>query len=130
MPNDAKFGLVVGVGLVIAVAVVFFRKDLPGPKAALPEPKAAAAATQPAPPEAPLAASQPRVTPAQTAGLRREPTPDPVDTHVIADGDTLFTIAQKHYGDGDRFFELYQANRDVLKSPDRLPVGATLKVPR
>jgi len=29
MPNDAKLGLVVGVGLVIAVAVVFFRKELP-----------------------------------------------------------------------------------------------------
>lgn len=28
MPNDAKLGLVVGVGLVIAVAVVFFRRDL------------------------------------------------------------------------------------------------------
>ncbi len=27
MPNDAKFGLVVGVGLVIAVAVLFFHKD-------------------------------------------------------------------------------------------------------
>lgn len=30
MPNDAKLGLVVGVGLVIAVAVIFFRKELPG----------------------------------------------------------------------------------------------------
>ena len=29
MPNDAKLGLVVGVGLVIAVAVLFFRKELP-----------------------------------------------------------------------------------------------------
>ena len=28
MPNDAKLGLVLGVGLVIAVAVVFFRRDL------------------------------------------------------------------------------------------------------
>ena len=27
MPNDAKLGLIVGVGLVIGVAVVFFRKD-------------------------------------------------------------------------------------------------------
>jgi len=27
MPNDAKLGLVLGVGLVIAVAVVFTRKD-------------------------------------------------------------------------------------------------------
>lgn len=30
MPNDAKLGLVVGVGLVIAVAVLCFRKDMPG----------------------------------------------------------------------------------------------------
>ncbi len=29
MPNDAKFGLVCGVGLVIAVAVVFFRREVP-----------------------------------------------------------------------------------------------------
>jgi hypothetical protein len=28
MPNDAKLGLIIGVGLVIGVAVVFFRKDL------------------------------------------------------------------------------------------------------
>jgi len=27
MPNDAKLGLVVGLGLVIAVAVVYFRND-------------------------------------------------------------------------------------------------------
>lgn len=35
MPNDAKLGLVVGVGLVIAVAVIFFRKE-PGVAASLP----------------------------------------------------------------------------------------------
>ena len=29
MPNDAKLGLIVGVGLVIGVAMVYFRKDLP-----------------------------------------------------------------------------------------------------
>ena len=32
MPNDAKLGLIVGVGLVIGVAVVFFRKDLGSPE--------------------------------------------------------------------------------------------------
>ncbi len=31
MPNDAKLGLIVGVGLVIGVAMVYFRKDL-GPR--------------------------------------------------------------------------------------------------
>jgi hypothetical protein len=29
MPNDAKLGLLLGVGLVIAIGVVFFRKDGP-----------------------------------------------------------------------------------------------------
>lgn len=28
MPRDAKWGLIIGVGLVLTVAVVFFRKDL------------------------------------------------------------------------------------------------------
>jgi len=32
MPNDAKLGLIVGVGLVIGVAVVFFRKDVGPPE--------------------------------------------------------------------------------------------------
>jgi hypothetical protein len=31
MPNDAKLGLMIGVGLVIGVAMVYFRKDLPPP---------------------------------------------------------------------------------------------------
>jgi len=47
MPNDAKLGLVVGVGLVIAVAVVFFRKEAPEPPAG--EPAAAAIAKPIAP---------------------------------------------------------------------------------
>ena len=33
MPNDAKLGLLVGVGLTIAVAVVFFSKDAPANQA-------------------------------------------------------------------------------------------------
>jgi hypothetical protein len=31
VPNDAKLGLVIGVGVVIAVAVVFFRKEVVSP---------------------------------------------------------------------------------------------------
>jgi hypothetical protein len=51
MPNDAKLGMVVGVGLVIAVAVIFFRKDLTG-QANLNGPPAATVqpVTWPAPP--------------------------------------------------------------------------------
>lgn len=125
MPNDAKFGLVVGVGLVIAVAVVFFRKDLPGQKAAIDAKPAATAAAESPPNE--VAPSQARVTPAQTAGLRRETTSG--RAHVIAEGETLFTIAQRYYNDGARFIDIYKSNSDVIKNPDKLPVGATLVIP-
>jgi len=126
MPNDAKFGLVVGVGLVIAVAIVFFRKDLPGPKAALRELPAETAALAS---ETPAQTSVSRVFQATTAS-RQEEVHEGQTIHVIAEGDTLFTIAQRYYGNGDRFFDVYQANRDVLATPDHLPVGKTLRLPK
>jgi hypothetical protein len=56
MPTDAKLGLLVGVGLVLAVAVLFFQKD---PPAAAPAPvvqtrpaSPPAVVRPPAPPEA------------------------------------------------------------------------------
>jgi nucleoid-associated protein YgaU len=50
-------------------------------------------------------------------------------THKIGDGDTLSGIAAKYLGRADRYLEIYNANRDVLKSPDLLPIGKTLKIP-
>jgi hypothetical protein len=41
MTNDAKLGLVVGIGVVILIAIVFFRKD-PGLAHAVPGPAQAA----------------------------------------------------------------------------------------
>jgi LysM repeat protein len=57
-----------------------------------------------------------------------------IRTHVVGAGDTLPVIAKKHYGpeDGNRrvvIKKLYELNSDVLKSPDRVRVGDTLKVP-
>ena len=50
-------------------------------------------------------------------------------THRIVDGDTLSGLATKYLGRADRFGEIYEANRDVLRSPDVLPLGAMLKIP-
>jgi hypothetical protein len=36
MPNEAKFGLVIGMGLVILIAVIFFRRDTAQAKTADP----------------------------------------------------------------------------------------------
>jgi nucleoid-associated protein YgaU len=50
-------------------------------------------------------------------------------THRVRDGDTLSSLARDYLGSSKRFLEIYEANRDVLASPDLLPIGAELKLP-
>ena len=56
----------------------------------------------------------------------------PYDTYVVKKGDALWSIAAKPeiYGKASVWRRIYDANRDVLKSPDRLKAGMTLKIPR
>jgi hypothetical protein len=61
MTNDAKLGLVVGIGLVVLIAIVFFRKD-PLVAQVAPAPAQTASVTAPAPSE-PLAVSSPPAAP-------------------------------------------------------------------
>jgi nucleoid-associated protein YgaU len=50
-------------------------------------------------------------------------------THKIVDGDTLDGLAERYLGDADRYLEIYEANRQVLPSPELLPIGAVLRIP-
>jgi nucleoid-associated protein YgaU len=50
-------------------------------------------------------------------------------SHVIVDGDTLESLAQRYLGAADRADELFHANRDVLSDPQLLPIGAMLRIP-
>lgn len=126
MPNDAKLGLVVGVGLVVTVAVVFFRKDS---LAALPpkEEKAiiAVPAAQPARP--PAARQQYRPLPVKKAARTAEAREG--RRHVVEEGDTLFSLAVRYYGAADKFVEIYRVNRAVLTTPDHLEPGTVLTIP-
>jgi nucleoid-associated protein YgaU len=49
--------------------------------------------------------------------------------HKIVDGDTLADLAERYLGRADRWIEIYEANRDVLPSPDVLPLGITITIP-
>ncbi|MET9669629.1 LysM peptidoglycan-binding domain-containing protein [Streptomyces sp. NPDC006475] len=51
------------------------------------------------------------------------------DTYVVESGDYLSTIAQEELGDGDRWPELYQANRDEITDPDVIHPGQRLDLP-
>jgi len=49
---------------------------------------------------------------------------------VISKGDTLYSLAQKYYGNKSRWKDIYAANRDVMRSPDDYKVGMELKIPQ
>lgn len=50
-------------------------------------------------------------------------------THRIIDGDTLTKLASRYLGRADRYLEIFEYNRDLLTSPDLLPIGSLLKIP-
>ena len=82
----------------------------------------AAAAAPPARVDPPLAPISPRPAPIRpSAGSRR--------TYQVKAGDTLVAIAQRFYGDGERYGEIYDANRERLKAPADLREGLLLEIP-
>jgi nucleoid-associated protein YgaU len=49
--------------------------------------------------------------------------------HKVIDGDTLSGLALKYLGSADRYREIYELNRDILASPDLLPIGTEVRIP-
>jgi len=59
--------------------------------------------------------------PAQTdAGTR---------TYTVVQGDSLSKIAKREYGDANKWRQIYEANKDVIKDPDLIYPGQTLRLP-
>lgn len=58
------------------------------------------------------------------------PTPEPAEqTYTVASGDSLSKIAKKFYGDPSQWRRIFEANRDLIKNPDLIHPGQTLKIP-
>ena len=53
----------------------------------------------------------------------------PVDFHTVEKGDTLSALAQHYYGDGQKYMKIFNANRDILKDPDKIFPGQVLRIP-
>jgi nucleoid-associated protein YgaU len=111
MPNDAKLGLVVGVGLVIAVGVVFYRKDAQtGNPAAIDKSPAVQPAADPTPkPE----------TVAKATSARR---------HTFQAGETLTGLARQYLGDEAKVAAIRALNPG-LQGQDDPPAGTVLVIP-
>ena len=50
-------------------------------------------------------------------------------TYTVQPGDTMQKIAQAVYGDGARWREIFEANRDKISDPNMIQVGQELVIP-
>ena len=53
----------------------------------------------------------------------------PSQFHTVAKGDTLWAISSKYYGNGNRYKEIFEANRPMLSDPDKIYPGQVLRIP-
>lgn len=60
---------------------------------------------------------------------RPAPTPPKPKTYTVKAGDCLWNIAKKHLGDGSRWPEIYNLNKDKIKNPNLIYGGQVLTMP-
>lgn len=49
--------------------------------------------------------------------------------HTVERGDTLSKIAKEHYGNANKYPEIFEANKPMLKDPDKIYPGQVLRIP-
>jgi len=50
-------------------------------------------------------------------------------TYTVKAGDNLSKIAKEVYGDASQWRRIHEANKDIVKNPDLIHPGQTLKLP-
>ncbi len=81
------------------------------------------------PPPAAADAGAPRERAAQPAAASRAGPSSGRATYVVGDGDSLIKIARNVLKDASRWREIYELNRDKLRTPDHVEVGMELRLP-
>lgn len=77
----------------------------------------------------------PPPAPAQPATATVQPAPRPTDTapknsnYTVKSGDCLWNIAKKQLGDGSRWKEIYDLNKDKIKNPNLIYPNQSLTMP-
>lgn len=82
----------------------------------------------PAPPP-PVVATVTTARPAPTVVSPAPAEEPPVRVAVVQEGDSLIRLAEQHLGDGARWIELYELNRDRVADPDHIEPGWILRLP-
>ncbi len=50
--------------------------------------------------------------------------------YEIKSGDTLWAVAKKHYGDGNKYTKIVEANKEVIKDADKIFPGQKIRLPK
>lgn len=77
----------------------------------------------------PLAISTEEPALTQGQGEQSENITENFEQYTVEKNDTLQKISKKFYGTTKKWAKIYEANKDVLRGPDKLYPGQTLKIP-
>jgi nucleoid-associated protein YgaU len=50
-------------------------------------------------------------------------------TYTVKAGDTLSKIAKQYYGNANSYMKIFEANKGLLRDPDKIQVGQVLNIP-
>lgn len=50
--------------------------------------------------------------------------------YTVKKGDTLSKIAKEHYRDANKYMTIFEANKPMLKDPDKIYPGQVLRIPQ
>lgn len=50
-------------------------------------------------------------------------------TFTVKSGDTLSAIARQFYNDASQYMKIFEANKSILSSPDKIAPGQVLTIP-
>ena len=53
-----------------------------------------------------------------------------VEYYEIVSGDTLSGVAKKFYGNASKYMRIFEANKEVIKDPDKIYVGQKIRIPK
>lgn len=51
------------------------------------------------------------------------------EVHTVQKGESLSKIAKAYYNDSNRWVDIYEANKDLIKDPNLIHIGWKLKIP-
>lgn len=65
----------------------------------------------------------------KVAGQEAAPSASHVKYYTIESGDSLSKIAQEFYGDAQKYNVIFDANREVIKDPNKIYPGQKIRIP-